>query len=92
MRWELKLTEVKLEKDYSESEDNRVRLVLNVPRGMVMVDESKLKDLIRDSEFANKVRELVREYGGGSSGVGGNGGDEGHDGGGGKKGNEETAG
>ena len=51
-------------RDYSESEDNRVRSALNVPRGMVMVDASKLKDLIRDSEFVNKVRELgnmVRE-------------------------------
>ena len=36
------------------------------------------------------MRELVRDYGGGSSGVGGSGGDEGHDGGGGKKGNDET--
>ena len=78
---------VKPGQDYSEREDNRVRFESDVPRGMVMVDESKLKDLIRDSEFANKVRDLVREYGRRSSHGGGNGGDEGH-GGGGKKDNE----
>ena len=68
--------------DYSESEDNRVRSELNVPRGMVVVTESKWKEFIRDSQYANKVREL-RNIVGGSSGVGGSGGDEGHDGGGG---------
>ena len=36
------------------------------------------------------MRELVREYGGGSSGFGGSGGDESHDGGGGKKGSDKT--
>ena len=79
---------VKQGQDFSEREDNRVRYESHVPRGMVMVDESKLKDLIRDSKFPNKVRELVREYGRRSSGVGGSGGDEGHGDGGGNKGNE----
>ena len=49
---------VKPGQDYSEREDNRVRYESHVPRGMVMVDESKLKDLIRHSEFAKKVSEL----------------------------------
>ena len=62
---------VKLGQDYSEREDNRVRCESDIPRGMVMVDESKLKDLIRESEFANKVRDLVREYGRRSSHGGG---------------------
>ena len=75
--------QVKPGQDYSEQEDTRVRFESDVPKGMVMVDESKLKELIRDSEFANKVRDLVREYGTRSSGGGGNGGDEGHAGGGG---------
>ena len=83
--------QVKPGQDYSDREDTRVRFESDVPRGMVLMDESKLKDLIRDSEFANKVRDLVREYGRRSSGGGGNGGDEGHaGGGGGKKGNEDT--
>ena len=56
MRQELWLNKLNRGQDYSEQEDTRVRFESDVPKGMVMVDESKLKELIRDTEFAKKVR------------------------------------
>ena len=52
---------IKEEKSYSVTEDTRVRSEVKVPEGMVVVSVTKLQALLKDSELAHKVRELVKE-------------------------------
>ena len=61
---------IKEGKGYSVTEDTRVRSEVKVPKGMVIISVMKLQALLKVSELAHKVRELVKERGGESHGEG----------------------